>query len=142
MLKQGLMPGSSAAESRGRAPVAPSPAGGRHSRRRHSDLSCKPTHGRPGSRRSGGQGMEFHDYPLLSYQDLMLTVLKTAARGRATLQDCLAQLRRTLAAAHEHPPVGAADMLQRLSAAKTYLTEEMLLGPLDGDGFAITPRGR
>jgi len=86
--------------------------------------------------------MEFHDYPLLSYQDLMLTVLNTAARGRTTLQDCLTQLRRTLAAAHEHPPVGAADMLQRLSAAKTYLTEAMLLTPLDGDGFAITPRGR
>ncbi len=86
--------------------------------------------------------MEFHDYPLLSYQDLMLTVLQTASQGRATLQGCLAQLRRTLAAAHEHPPVGAADMLQRLSAAKTYLTEAMLLTALDGDGFAITPRGR
>ena len=65
--------------------------------------------------------MEFHDYPLLSYQDLMLTVLQTAAQGRTTLQDCLAELRRTLAAAHEHPPVSAADMLQRLNAAKIYL---------------------
>lgn len=86
--------------------------------------------------------MEFHDYPLLSYQDLMLTVLKTAAQGRTTLHDCLAQLRRTLVAAHEHPPVTAADMLQRLSVVKTYLTEAMLLTLLEGDDFAITPRGR
>jgi len=86
--------------------------------------------------------MEFHDYPLLSYQDLMLTVLQTAARGRATLQECLARLRHTLAAANERPPVSAADMLQRLNAAKVYLAEAMLLTPLDGNGFAITARGR
>jgi hypothetical protein len=86
--------------------------------------------------------MEFEEYPLLSYPDLMLVVLKTAARSQAGLPDCLAALRQLLDAAHERPPVREAEILCRLEAAKTYLLKALLLVPAGTDEFAITARGR
>jgi len=86
--------------------------------------------------------MEFEEYPLLSYPDLMLVVLKTAARGQASVRDCLAALRQLLDAAHEHPPVRESEILRRLEAAKTYLLKALLLVPAGTDEFAITARGR
>lgn len=86
--------------------------------------------------------MEFEEYPLLSYPDLMLVVLKTAARGQAGVRDCLAALRQLLDAAHEHPPVREVEILWRLEAAKTYLLKALLLVPAGADDFATTARGR
>jgi hypothetical protein len=86
--------------------------------------------------------MEFEEYPLLSYPDLMLVVLKTAARGQAGVRDCLAALRQLLDAAHEHPPVREAEVLRRLEATRTYLLKALLLVPAGADEFAITARGR
>jgi hypothetical protein len=86
--------------------------------------------------------MEFEEYPLLSYSDLMLVVLKTAARGQANLRDCLSLLRQLLEVAHERPPVPEAEILRRLEAAKTYLLKALLLVPAGAAEFVITARGR
>jgi hypothetical protein len=86
--------------------------------------------------------METEEYPLLSYADLMLVVLKTAARGQASVRDCLATLQQLLDAAHEHPPVSEAGILGRLERAKTYLLKALLLVPAGESEFAITARGR
>jgi hypothetical protein len=86
--------------------------------------------------------MEFHEYPLLSYSDLMLTILTVASGDGASIADCLDHLRRTLDKAHEHPPVSAEEMRRRLETAKHFLLAARLLRPLAGERFHISERGR
>jgi hypothetical protein len=89
-----------------------------------------------------GRRMEFHEYPLLSYADLMLTILTVASGEPASLADCLDHLRRTLDKAHEHPPVSAEEVRRRLATAKHFLLAARLLTPLADERFHITERGR
>jgi restriction system protein len=86
--------------------------------------------------------MEFHEYPLLSYADLMLTILTVASRESASLADCLDHLRHTLDRAHEHPPVSAEEMHRRLATAQHFLLAAKLLTSLEDERFRITERGR
>lgn len=86
--------------------------------------------------------MDFYENPLLSYPELMLTVLKVAARGEASLQDCADALRQNFKQAGEQPPADFDDVLQHLDHAKRNLMRAWLLAPVGEDRFRITERGR
>ncbi len=89
-----------------------------------------------------GAGMEFAEYPLFNLPSLMLTMLRAAAMGPVSLDDCLATLRANVAKAHEHPDVGDGDILLHLAKARQHLTAAGLLRDITSERFAITTRGR
>jgi restriction system protein len=86
--------------------------------------------------------MELTEYPLLHEVDLMLTLLKVATEGSATIEDAAGQLKRNLQSVGEAPPVSDAEFQTYLSRARDRLCQAVLLAPLDDGRFAITPRGR
>jgi restriction system protein len=86
--------------------------------------------------------MDFYEHRLLSYPDLMLTVLKVAARGEAGLRECGDALRQTFEQAKEQPPDDFDEVLQHLDHAKRNLMRARLLAPVDEERFRITERGR
>ncbi|MBY0430704.1 MAG: hypothetical protein K2Q10_05870 [Rhodospirillales bacterium] len=86
--------------------------------------------------------MEFEEYPLLNTPELMLTLLRKAAAGDASLPDCLKRLRHDLARAHEHPPVSRSEILSHLEQAMHRLVVAGLLEPAPNGIFGITRRGR
>ena len=86
--------------------------------------------------------MRFREYPLLNTPNLVVTILRTASEGPATLAACAARLQALLDQAGEHPPFGPEEVASRLDMLIRYLAEAKLvaLGP-DG-GFTLTDRGR
>jgi restriction system protein len=85
--------------------------------------------------------MELTDYPLLHEADLMLTLLKVAAQGPASLEDAIRRLKHNLHSVGESPPVSDEELLTHLSRVREHLVQAVLLVP-QGDGrLAITPRG-
>jgi restriction system protein len=86
--------------------------------------------------------MELTEYPLLHEVDLMLTLLKVATEGPASIEDAAGQLKRNLQSVGETPPVSDAEFQTYLSRARDRLCQAVLLAPLDDGRFAITPRGK
>jgi restriction system protein len=94
----------------------------------------KPTQGRV-------ETMELTDYPLLHEADLMLTLLKVAAQGPASLEDAIERLRQNLQSVGESPPVSDEEIKDHLSRVREHLVQAILLVPQDDGRLAITPRG-
>lgn len=86
--------------------------------------------------------MDTEEFPLLHYQDLLLAMLRVAARGEAGLEDCIEELKEKLELAHEHPTIDREEMLRRLERARIYLVEARALQTLGNARFRITERGR
>lgn len=86
--------------------------------------------------------MEFLEYPLLHYADLMLALLHAGDGKEATLDDAATMLAQELDRAHEHPPIGRDEMMARLAAARRHLVEARLLQNVGGGRFSTTARGR
>lgn len=86
--------------------------------------------------------MEFEEYPLLHYADLMHTLLKVARGGPASLEDAAARLRADLHLAREDPPVTADEMRARFDRARQYLCAARLVEMLDDGRVRVTARGR
>ena len=88
--------------------------------------------------------MHFREYPLLNTPHLVIVLLKEAARGAASVEECATRLWAILEAADEHPPVGADEVLRRLDMLRRNLTEAQLVAPADGEplksaGLSLTP---
>jgi hypothetical protein len=86
--------------------------------------------------------MRFREYPLLNTPNMVVVILREAARGPATLAGCTAELQALLARADEHPPFDAGDVASRLEMLVRYLTEGRLLAPAEAGAFTLTERGR
>jgi hypothetical protein len=86
--------------------------------------------------------MRFREYPLLNTPNMVVVVLKAAADGPTTLEDCVARLQALLEQADEHPPFGPREVASRLGMLIRYLTEARLLAPAGDGGFVLTERGR
>ncbi len=86
--------------------------------------------------------MEFFEYPLLHYPDLMLALLREGERGEAGLNDALGRLEAELSRADEKPPVSREEALARLGVARQRLVEAGLLDDRGEGRYAITERGR
>jgi hypothetical protein len=95
-----------------------------------------------GATSHGAAAMNLDDYPLLNRPALMLTVLKTAARGDVGLDDCLARLRADLARIHEAAPLDTPDVRAELEAVVRELAAARLLAPAGRERFGATGRGR
>jgi len=85
--------------------------------------------------------MELTEYPLLHEVDLMLTLLKVATEGPASVEDAAERLKHNLELVGEAPPVPDAELQTYLSRARDRLCQAVLLAPLDDGRFTITPRG-
>ena len=85
---------------------------------------------------------ESQEQPLLHEPDLMLAVLRTGARGRATVEDCVGHLQALLRMAHEPPPDDLAELRGRLDEVQGKLRRAGLIRMAAPDGFEITERGR
>lgn len=85
--------------------------------------------------------MDLYEYPLLHQTDLMLAILRVAAHGGGTIEDCRAHLRMLLEHAQEDPPIDDDELLERLEDCRLKL-EQARLVESRGERFEITPRGR
>jgi restriction system protein len=85
--------------------------------------------------------MELTEYPLLHEVDLMLTLLKVATEGPASVEDAVERLKRNLESVGEAPPVSDQEFHTYLARARDRLFQAVLLTPLDNGHFMITPRG-
>ena len=86
--------------------------------------------------------MEFLEYPLLHYADLMLTLLRVGEAADASLSKAAARLAAELDQAHERPPVSGEEMMERLATARLHLVNAGLLEERADGRFNITERGR
>lgn len=86
--------------------------------------------------------LHIREYPLLNTPSLSLIVMRAAAEGAVSVEDCAARLQSLLQAANENPPVSPDEMTRRLDRLRAELTEALLLQPADGGRFTITERGR
>lgn len=86
--------------------------------------------------------IETEEHPLLHEPDLMLAVLRTSARGFATVDDCIRQLGALLHMAHEPPPADLEELRARLEEVEAKLLRAGLIRPAGAEGFEITDRGR
>jgi ribosome modulation factor len=85
---------------------------------------------------------EIFDRPLLSFQQLALTVLKTSAQAEATLEDFWQGLERNLRAAHEAPEVEAKDVQAALSGVVAALAAAGLVREGESRRYRLTALGR
>ncbi|EWY38528.1 hypothetical protein N825_12010 [Skermanella stibiiresistens SB22] len=85
--------------------------------------------------------MDLTDYPLLHEADMMLTLLRVAAKGPATLDDALDRLKTNLASVGGTFPVTDAEILPHLSRMREHLIAALLLEEFEHGRVAITPRG-
>jgi hypothetical protein len=86
--------------------------------------------------------MRFREYPLLNTPNLVVTILRAAREGPATLAGCLARLQALLDRADEHPPFGSEEVAGRLGVLIRYLAEARLLLRGDEGSFTASERGR
>src|SRR5689334_16564206 len=86
--------------------------------------------------------MRFREYPLLNTPNMVAVILRAAADGPASREDCAAQLGALLARADEHPPFGPDEIARRLDTLIRYLAEARLLATGPDARFALTERGR
>ena len=86
--------------------------------------------------------MRFREYPLLNTPNMVVTILRTASEGRATLAACAARLQALLGQADEHPPFGPEEVASRLDMLIRYLAEAKLVLPGSDGTFTTTERGR
>jgi restriction system protein len=80
--------------------------------------------------------------PLLHEPDLMLAILRVAALGEGTLDDCLAHLRQLLRRAKEPALEDEHALRARLDEARHRLEQARLIEPVNRERFRITPRGQ
>ena len=85
--------------------------------------------------------MELTEYPLLHEVDLMLTLLKVATEGPASIDDAAERLKRNLELVGLSSPVSGSEFQIYLTRARDRLLQAVLLAPLDDGRFTITPRG-
>jgi hypothetical protein len=85
--------------------------------------------------------MDLTDYPLLHEADMMLTLLRVAAKGPATVDDALARLKTNLDSIGETFPVADAEILPHLARMREHLAKALLLAEAEGGRFTLTPRG-
>jgi len=85
--------------------------------------------------------MELTEYPLLHEVDLMLTLLKVATEGPATIDDAAERLKRNLESVGLSSPVPDREFQIYLTRARDRLVHAVLLAPLADGRFTITPRG-
>jgi restriction system protein len=88
-----------------------------------------------------GKTMELTEYPLLHEVDLILTLLKVATEGPASLDDAVGRLKRNLQSVGESLPVSDEEVHAHLSRIRDRLIQAVLLAPVDEGRFRITPRG-
>ena len=86
--------------------------------------------------------MELTEHPLLHEVDLMLTLLKVATEGPASVEDAAERLKRNLESVGLSSPVPDTELRAYLIRARNRLFQSVLLTPLDDGRFAITRRGR
>jgi restriction system protein len=86
--------------------------------------------------------MELTEYPLLHEVDLMLTLLKVATEGPASIEDAAERLKHNLESVGLSSPVPDTELRTYLIRARNRLFQAVLLTPLDDARFAITRRGR
>ena len=87
--------------------------------------------------------MDLGERILLNDGALTLTILKAAAHGAVSLEDCLRRLQQDLARAGETlPTIDREELLARMNAIKRELVEATLLEAVDAERFAATQRGR
>jgi hypothetical protein len=86
--------------------------------------------------------MRFREYPLLNSPNMVVTILREAQEGPATLKNVAARLQALLDQADEHPPFGPGDVASRLELLIRYLSEATLLAPGPDGAFTLTERGR
>jgi restriction system protein len=85
--------------------------------------------------------MELTEYPLLHEVDLMLTLLKVAISGPATIEDAAERLKSNLQSVGEEAPVSDQEFRTYLARARDRLFQAVLLTPREDGQFMITPRG-
>jgi restriction system protein len=86
--------------------------------------------------------MDLGEHILLNDPALTLTILKAAAHGTVSLEDCLRRLQQDLARAGETvPEIDLEGLLARMNAIRRELVEATLLEAVDADHFAATQRG-
>ena len=86
--------------------------------------------------------MELTEHPLLHEVDLMLTLLKVATEGPASIEDAAERLKRNLESVGLSSPVPDTELRTYLIRARNRLFQAVLLTRLDDARFAITRRGR
>jgi hypothetical protein len=86
--------------------------------------------------------MRFRECPLLNSPNMVVTILREAQEGPATLTNVAARLQALLDQADEHPPFGPGDVASRLEMLIRYLSEAKLLAPGPDGAFTLTERGR
>jgi hypothetical protein len=86
--------------------------------------------------------MEFEEYPLLNFPELVGALLRASGDQAATVQDAALLLAGALAEAHEDPPVTDDELLTHLDEARRHVAAALLVEMLDERHFRITPRGR
>ena len=86
--------------------------------------------------------MALEDAPLLHQPDLMLAVLRVAAAGSGTLDDCLEHLRQLRRFAQVEEPVPEAEVRAQLQEARAKLHRACLIEVGPAGRCRITARGR
>jgi len=85
--------------------------------------------------------MVLDDAPLLHEPDLMLAVLRVAAAGSGTLDDCLEHLRQLRRFAQVDEPMPEAEVRMQLQEARAKLQRARLIEVGTADRCRITARG-
>ena len=86
--------------------------------------------------------MQFSETPLFDTPSLVALLLRAAARGTPSVDDCAARLEALLARAGEHQGVTAATIRRRLDALRRQLAAARLIAPVGSDRFRLTDRGQ
>jgi ribosome modulation factor len=86
--------------------------------------------------------MDLDEQTLLHEPDLMLAILRVAAKGEGTLDACVAHLRELLRLAEEDLPDDEQARREHLDHARRRLQQARLIETINGERFQITRRGR
>jgi ribosome modulation factor len=86
--------------------------------------------------------LQFRDYPLLNTPSLIALMLRLAAEGTPSVEDCARRLEALLAAAGERPAVPASKIRLRLKGLRRDLETARLIAPVGEDRFQLTDRGQ
>jgi restriction system protein len=82
------------------------------------------------------------EYPLLNEPNIMLVVLRTAAKAPAQPEDCIREIKANLLLAREEAPPDATLLPFRVAAAFRYLCVAGLLDPDETGRCTLTERGK
>lgn len=85
--------------------------------------------------------IRFREYPLLNTPNMVAMVMRAAAEGPATIEECVAALEGLLRQAGEHPPFRPEEVATRLESVARMLTEARLLLSVGDGSFVLSERG-